>query len=428
MPAGFEALARVGGIDAVQRHATCLAAELRRRLLEVAHANGAPLAVAYGEKETTSTVVTFNVLDDAGRCVSPAQVAKVASAAGIQLRHGCFCNPGACAKALGLRPEDVRAAADRGRACGGDDDLDDAGRPLGALRASLGKDSIFEDVDALAAFLRTFALEAEAEAEAAREAPARDVEARVVADVFVYPIKSCRGVRVADWPIGGDGRLAWDRAFALVDDRGQPLTAKTCPRLAVLTPRVDLSRKRLSCARSDTGATLDMDLDALARGVRDDVDVCGVGKGACDVMADDVDAWFSDALRVPCGLARRKAGGFANEAPLLLVTREALDVLAADLAGRDASPADAAHFRPNVVVARSTSSPPTTKRLHHPEDAWTRVEIGGKRFEVAGPCARCATVEIDPSTGFRQGRKRVIQRRFNVGVLEAISERKASTL
>ena len=30
--------------------------------------------------------------------------------------------------------------------------------------------------------------------------------------------------------------------------------------------------------------------------------------------------------------------------------------------------------------------------------------------------------------GLDQGRKRVIQRRFNVGVLEAISERKASTL
>ena len=32
------------------------------------------------------------------------------------------------------------------------------------------------------------------------------------------------------------------------------------------------------------------------------------------------------------------------------------------------------------------------------------------------------------SKSFGQGRKRVIQRRFNVGVLEAISERKAFTL
>ena len=36
--------------------------------------------------------------------------------------------------------------------------------------------------------------------------------------------------------------------------------------------------------------------------------------------------------------------------------------------------------------------------------------------------------EPPPSEGDGQGRKRVIQRRFNVGVLEAISERKASTL
>ena len=37
------------------------------------------------------------------------------------------------------------------------------------------------------------------------------------------------------------------------------------------------------------------------------------------------------------------------------------------------------------------------------------------------------TILLD-GAGDRQGRKRVIQRRFNVGVLEAISKRKASTL
>ena len=42
---------------------------------------------------------------------------------------------------------------------------------------------------------------------------------------------------------------------------------------------------------------------------------------------------------------------------------------------------------------------------------------GGKRWAYA--CGHCS---------WSQGRKRVIQRRFNVGVLEAISKRKASTL
>ena len=86
--------------------------------------------------------VAFNVRNE-----SPAAVGALAAAAGIQMRHGCFCNPGACAAALGLTPADVRDAGDRGQACGGADDVDARGRPLGALRASLGKDSTFEDVD-----------------------------------------------------------------------------------------------------------------------------------------------------------------------------------------------------------------------------------------------------------------------------------------
>ena len=48
--------------------------------------------------------------------------------------------------------------------------------------------------------------------------------------------------------------------------------------------------------------------------------------------------------------------------------------------------------------------------------------------EVAQPMAGMSTLFFVLFSGFVQGRKRVIQRRFYVGVLEAISERKASTL
>ena len=40
----------------------------------------------------------------------------------------------------------------------------------------------------------------------------------------------------------------------------------------------------------------------------------------------------------------------------------------------------------------------------------------------------CGTPLRKDNTGYLQGWKRVIQRRFNVGVLEAVPERKASTL
>ena len=392
--AGFEALDRVGGMAHVRRHASCLGAWLRAGLRGLRHASGAPAAAVYG-RETDSTVAAFNVLDGAGNCVSPAEVAKVAAAAGVQLRHGCFCNPGACAAALGLSERDVRDAADRGRACGGDDDLDDGGRPLGALRASLGKDSLFEDVDALLEFLRTFVRES-----VSTEAPAPPAkspfEPVVVSDVFVYPLKSCRGFRVDGWPVLADGRLAHDRDFALVGPDGAPLSPATTPRLALLDATIDLDARALVVTRSDTGASVRVGLDGGGAATRSDVRVCGSSCGAVDCGFGAADAWCSEALATPCALARRGDGGFANEAPLLLVSREAL----AALDGRLPGSADAARFRPNVVVEGGPA---------HGEDAWAAVEVGGCRFEVTGPCGRCATIELDPGTGLRDRGARTLR-------------------
>ena len=65
--------------------------------------------------------------------------------------------------------------------------------------------------------------------------------------------------------------------------------------------------------------------------------------------------------------------------------------------------------------ASSSSTPP----------AWLRGHAKGEYLVGASPEM---FVRVERGAGDKQGRKRVIQRRFNVGVLEAISKRKASTL
>lgn len=57
--------------------------------------------------------------------------------------------------------------------------------------------------------------------------------------IWVYPIKSCGGVGVREWPLGPNGLLL-DREWALVGDDGNVLTQKGLPRLALIEPRVDL--------------------------------------------------------------------------------------------------------------------------------------------------------------------------------------------
>lgn len=59
--------------------------------------------------------------------------------------------------------------------------------------------------------------------------------------IWVYPIKSCRGIWVSEWPLGPNGLLL-DREWALVGDEGHVLTQKALPKLALVQTRVDLEQ------------------------------------------------------------------------------------------------------------------------------------------------------------------------------------------
>jgi selenocysteine lyase/cysteine desulfurase len=97
--------------------------------------------------------VAFNLLDPAGRVVDERAVARDTAAAGISIRTGCFCNPGAGEGAFQLTKADWRRAL-RGRARTLDQYVDLLGLPSGgALRASVGLASNVGDVERFLAFV-----------------------------------------------------------------------------------------------------------------------------------------------------------------------------------------------------------------------------------------------------------------------------------
>lgn len=205
---GFRALKKVGGPEAIERHTAALTQYLDRRLRALRHTNGAPLLIVYGDPATADTsdgehrkkgpVVNFNVLEDDGVTqISHIDAMAAAAEAGIHIRAGAQCNPGAAQEALGLPSSAVhRLATDESiQGCGmgpafiacppqelsfgeygggeggpvpseiayGSDDGSsifacekeekDVMVPLGSVRASLGYLSTFDDVEALAIFL-----------------------------------------------------------------------------------------------------------------------------------------------------------------------------------------------------------------------------------------------------------------------------------
>ena len=137
------------GMDAVSRHT----AAMTERLLGTLRSCGAAVEI-YGPERLVARggTVAFNVRRGA-RVMPFEEVETAARVAGVAIRGGCFCNPGAAAAAFGLKPELIRACLEddftipRFRECM-------QGRPVGALRASVGLATNADDVDRLGAMIQ----------------------------------------------------------------------------------------------------------------------------------------------------------------------------------------------------------------------------------------------------------------------------------
>ncbi|MYW62998.1 aminotransferase class V-fold PLP-dependent enzyme [Streptomyces sp. SID8379] len=150
------------GADRVARHVTRLTDRLLGGLAALRHPGGRPLVRVYGPRGTEGRggTVALNVLDPRGRIVDERIVARESSAAGISVRTGCFCNPGAGEEAFAITPRLLRrTGSGRGRADTIDGYIERLGLPSGgAVRVSPGIANVADDIDRFLDFLRdTFA-------------------------------------------------------------------------------------------------------------------------------------------------------------------------------------------------------------------------------------------------------------------------------
>ncbi|GCB62050.1 hypothetical protein scyTo_0014432, partial [Scyliorhinus torazame] len=97
-------------------------------------------------------IINMNVLDEKGGIVGYAKVDKLANLYNIHLRTGCFCNTGGCQQHLGISDEDVKKNLQAGHVCGDSLDLID-GRPTGSVRISFGYMSTFDDAQTFLKFI-----------------------------------------------------------------------------------------------------------------------------------------------------------------------------------------------------------------------------------------------------------------------------------
>ncbi len=230
--------------------------------------------------------------------------------------------------------------------------------------------------------------------------------------LYIYPVKSCRGLAVSAATIDDRG-FAGDRRFLVTDATGQFLTQRTHPRMALI--ETALSADELTLASSGQGSVRVPLQPATQKLERRTVTVWSDTVTADD-CGDAPARWLSDFLGFPCRLVQAGAAyrrpipdrkvpdpllsgvaegrgvshevTFADGYPFLVITEASL----ADLNGRLATPLPVNRFRPSLVVGGATP---------YAEDQWTKFRVGNVVFHGASRCGRCAITTTDQDTAAR---------------------------
>jgi selenocysteine lyase/cysteine desulfurase len=158
---GFDFLSRVER-SAIARRLQSLTAGFIERARRFKRSDGASLIRIYGPAsiEGRGATVAFNLLDSDGSTIPYQSVERRAGEAGVAIRGGCFCNPGAAERAFDFRRFDLARSldelrhgftAERLRTCLGGQ------ATVGALRVSMGLPTIEADLDRAFDVLESFA-------------------------------------------------------------------------------------------------------------------------------------------------------------------------------------------------------------------------------------------------------------------------------
>lgn len=237
-----------------------------------------------------------------------------------------------------------------------------------------------------------------------------------IAQLFVYPVKSCAGVEVSEALLTEAG-LDLDRAWMVVDANGSFVTQREMPRLALVQPQFKRGGTEL-LLRAPGMLALHLRVDGVEEPVRArvwDDEVAAYDMG--DVAAQ----WFTDYLSLSDqGLPTAQApkyrlvrfdpaqrrlsslkwtGGieapnqFSDGFPLLLLGQVSLDEFNLRLQAAGHAAVEMARFRPNMVLDGLPA---------HDEDRLDVLRIdtgaGMAALKPVKPCPRCPIPNIDPAT------------------------------
>ncbi|KAG7385720.1 hypothetical protein PHYPSEUDO_001174 [Phytophthora pseudosyringae] len=227
-----------------------------------------------------------------------------------------------------------------------------------------------------------------------------------VAGLFVYPVKSCAGVALAEAQLTPKG-LLYDREWVIIDgERDKFVTQRRYPKMALIQPKVlpGMDEEATSLVLTAEGVS-DLEVPVVHAGEgqlrvvsiwKDKVEAIDQG----DAAAKWLDAFMGEdkcrfrLTRVRDGYTRHTkpkyapgyATNFADAFPFLLALEESLEEFNTTLE----TPVPMNRFRPNIVLRGSPA---------FADEHWNCISIDGTHFRNVRPCARCGMPSVNQETG-----------------------------
>ncbi len=212
-----------------------------------------------------------------------------------------------------------------------------------------------------------------------------------IEELWVYPIKSCRGFSVESAKLDPWG-LENDRRWMIVDEQGVFITQRKVPTLSLLEPQIKDDALQLSFPGLEPIviplSVSERELEA--RVWKDTV--------PCVSLSSEVNKWLSQAIGMSCQLVQMRTPAarlrekeihprpfpvsFADSGPVLLTNRKSLR----DLENTFEREIQMMRFRPNLVV--ESLSP-------FEEEGWKTLQTKSVFFETLYPCERCQMITVD---------------------------------
>ena len=290
----------------------------------------------------------------------------------------------------------------------------------------------------------------------------------IVKELYVYPIKSCSGIRISQATFDKFG-FQHDRKWVIVNENGDFVHQRKYPQLA--TVKVEISSEFLEISAPNK-PTIKISLktkkekyskEELVRAAVWGVEEIGIDEG------EEAAKWLSNFLQFPVRLVRRydefyhrdlsedtiknnrnnldelpNEVSFVDEHPILLISKSSLRDLNQRLIQQGKKTIKMNRFRANIIIDdegyhaddyNNDNDDNNQKKkgifsfcsllsgkenIPYVEDQWRKIKIGDVEFYSAEKKTRCVMTTVNQETG-KMETKNINENEENINYLEPLS-------